>query len=223
MKLFLRAIKRRALFTCASISLLGNVQTAMAQCVPATQAQVFAVAAGTNVSILPGTLFNADSLTLQPTANFILTNNSFNRNLAPVNAMPNAILARVYTFGSTTNADGSKVKMGDSTSPVKALQRTLAYVQKADADIKACVHAPLSQVEYDFYSNFVYQYGAPTFCKSTIVKALNDGDYVGACNGLLLYKKVGGYDCSTPGNKICHGVWDRQLERHKACMAEALS
>jgi len=85
------------------------------------------------------------------------------------------------------------------------------------------VHAPLSQVEYDFYSNFVYQYGSSAFCKSSIVKALNDGDYVGACNGLLLYKKVGGYDCSTPGNKICRGVWDRQLERHKACMAEALS
>jgi len=124
-------------------------------------------------------------------------------------------------FGSTTNEDGSPVKMGDTTNPVKALQRTLLYVQKADADIKRCVHAPLSQVEYDFYSNFVYQYGAPTFCKSTIVIRLNEYDYKGACDALLLYKKVGGYDCSTPGNKVCKGVWDRQLERHKACMSEA--
>jgi len=124
-------------------------------------------------------------------------------------------------FGSTTNADGSKVKMGDTTSPVKALQRTLIYVQKADADIKRCVHAPLSQVEYDFYSNFVYQYGAPTFCTSSIVKSLNQGDYVGACKALLLYRKVGGFDCSTPGNRVCPGVWTRQLERYEACMKEA--
>ena len=26
------------------------------------------------------------------------------------------------------------------------------------------------------------------------------------------------YDCSTPGNKVCRGVWTRQQARHAACM-----
>ena len=26
------------------------------------------------------------------------------------------------------------------------------------------------------------------------------------------------FDCSTPGNKVCRGVWTRQLERHQKCM-----
>ena len=26
------------------------------------------------------------------------------------------------------------------------------------------------------------------------------------------------YDCSTPGNRICRGVWTRQQARHAACM-----
>jgi hypothetical protein len=26
------------------------------------------------------------------------------------------------------------------------------------------------------------------------------------------------FDCSTPGNKVCRGVWTRQQARHAACM-----
>lgn len=126
-----------------------------------------------------------------------------------------------YGFGSTTNADGSRVKLGDRTNPVAALQRTLIYTQKADADIHRCVQAPLHQTEYDIYSDFVYQYGASAFCKSSIVTSLNASDYAQACESLLLYKMSGGFDCSTPGNKICAGVWTRQLERHRKCV-EAL-
>jgi len=141
-------------------------------------------------------------------------------------------------FGSTTNADGSKVKMGDTTSPVKALQRTLLYVQKADADIKRCVKAPLSQAEYDLASDFVYQYGAATFCKSSMVKAMNEERYVDACEAYKEYRLVRAapgekpgpgfilgrdgvlrYDCSTPGNKRCWGVWERQKTRYDKCMA----
>lgn len=44
------------------------------------------------------------------------------------------------------------------------------------------------------------------------------GDYAGACRALLRYKYAAGYDCSTPGNKRCYGVWTRQLARHAKCM-----
>ena len=45
------------------------------------------------------------------------------------------------------------------------------------------------------------------------------GNYVAACNALLKYKYAAGFDCSTPGNRICSGVWTRQLKRHAKCMA----
>ena len=45
------------------------------------------------------------------------------------------------------------------------------------------------------------------------------GNYVQACNALLKYRYAAGFDCSTPGNKRCWGVWTRQLERHAKCMA----
>jgi hypothetical protein len=43
------------------------------------------------------------------------------------------------------------------------------------------------------------------------------GNYALACQAYLRYKFAAGYDCSTPGNKRCMGVWTRQLQRHAAC------
>ena len=91
-------------------------------------------------------------------------------------------------FGSTTRADGSKVRMGDRTTPVQAAQRTLAYTQDADTAFKRCVRVPLHQAEYDTYLDFGYQYGVPTLCASSIVRNLNAFQYAEACwrTGFLL-------------------------------------
>ena len=123
-------------------------------------------------------------------------------------------------FGSTTREDGSPVKMGDTTTPVRALNRTMAYVQGAEADFKRCVHVPLTQGEFDVYLDFGYQYGMPTLCASSIARHLNAGEYLEACDALLKYKFAAGFDCSTPGNKRCPGVWARQRARHERCLAE---
>lgn len=120
-------------------------------------------------------------------------------------------------FGSTTKEDGTPVKEGDTTDPVSAAKRTLAYTQKAEGRFKQCVTAPLSQAEFDLYMNFSYQYGTGAFCKNFAPK-LNAGDYEGACKTLLEFRFVDKYDCSTPGNKRCYGVWTRQLERYQTCM-----
>ncbi len=121
-------------------------------------------------------------------------------------------------FGSTFKEDGSPVKMGDTITPQKAIARTLAHVQKDERGLKSCVIAPLNQVEYDLMVNFAYQYGSDSLCKSSIVKFANAGNYKASCEAYLLYKRVNGYDCSTPGSKRCPGVWLRSKERYNTCM-----
>lgn len=123
-------------------------------------------------------------------------------------------------FGSTTHADGRPVRMGDSTTPPRALARTFKYLQDAEGDVKRSLEGvALHQAEFDVYMDWRYQYGAGAWAKSSMVRHLKAGRYVAACNSLLLYKYSGGYDCSTPGNRVCPGVWTRQLERHQKCMA----
>lgn len=123
-------------------------------------------------------------------------------------------------FGSTTHADGRRVRLGDRTTPPKALARTLAYLQDAEAEMKRTLDGvALHQAEYDVYVDWRYQYGGAAWARSSMLRELRQGNYVAACKALLLYRFSAGYDCSTPGNRICQGVWTRQLERHNKCMA----
>jgi lysozyme len=117
-------------------------------------------------------------------------------------------------FGATGG-----VKLGDTTTPVKAVQRALKDVAVFEGAIKQCVQVPLSQREYDVYTSMAYNIGAKAFCASTIVRRLNAQDYRGACDAILMWKRFQGFDCSTPGNKRCYGLWQRRVESHTQCMA----
>lgn len=120
-------------------------------------------------------------------------------------------------FGTTTRPDGSPVRMGDKTNPVEALQRKQRDLAKFEGAVKKCVAVPLYQHEYDAYVDFAYNVGTAGFCGSTIVKRLNGQDYDGACDAILMWKRVGKQDCSEPGNKVCWGLWQRRVETWKKC------
>ncbi len=132
-------------------------------------------------------------------------------------AYPDPVLGKARPtigFGMTEG-----VKMGDTTTPVAALQRKLAYLQQGERQFKGCVHVPLYQSEFDLYTNLYYNIGPANFCGSTLVKRLNTEDYRGACDQILAWKYSGDIDCSTPGNKVCGGLWKRRLELHQKCVA----
>lgn len=120
--------------------------------------------------------------------------------------------------GLTKRSDGSPVRMGDTIRPIEGATRSLAHIQQDEAGIKRCVTAPLHQAEYDLMVDFGYQYGVSALCKSSIVRHANAGDYRASCEAYLLYRFVAGYDCSTPGNRRCAGVWTRSHKRHQRCM-----
>lgn len=126
-------------------------------------------------------------------------------------------------FGSTFHEDGSPVKIGDTTDPVKAAQKAIAHIQKDERKVRDSLPGvKLNQAEYDIYMDWVYQYGISNWQASTIRKRLVQGDHRGACDALLMWRFSGGYDCSTlingQPNTRCYGVWTRQLERHKKCI-----
>lgn len=125
-----------------------------------------------------------------------------------------------HGFGSTFNADGSPVKLGESTTPVRALITAQAHISKEEQKFRDSLPGvKLYQGEYDIYMDWVYQFGTGAWSRSSMRHNLLASDYVAACNALLLYKYSGGYDCSTPGNKRCAGVWTRQQERNRKCLA----
>lgn len=128
-----------------------------------------------------------------------------------------------YGFGSTTREDGSAVQMGDRTTPVKAVKRSLAYLQAAEAEMKSTLEGvELSQAEYDLYLDWRYQFGGGAWRRSSMLRELRAGNYRAACDALLLYRWQGGRDCSLPENwgpQGCKGVWTSQQKRHARCIA----
>lgn len=123
-------------------------------------------------------------------------------------------------FGSTFHEEGRPVKLGDTIAPVRAVITAAAHIGKEEQRFRASLSGvQISQAEYDVYMDWVYQYGSGAWQKSGMRRHLQAGQYRAACDALLRYRFAGGHDCSTPGNKICAGVWTRQVERHGKCLA----
>lgn len=77
-------------------------------------------------------------------------------------------------------------------------------------EMLACVDVPLSQQEYEAYVSFSYNVGTPAFCSSTLVKLLNQGKRVEACNQLLRWNKAGG--------KVMRGLTKRRQAERDLCL-----
>ena len=128
--------------------------------------------------------------------------------------------------GSTRYEDGTPVKLKDPPIPRSRAQELAINLHSAEErKFKASLPGVmLTQGEYDLYVDFVGQYGIGNWRASSMRRHLLSGEHTRACHSLLNWKKVGGYDCSTlvngEPNKVCWGVWDRQVKRHKACLAE---
>ncbi|MGP5443848.1 glycoside hydrolase family protein [Pseudomonas helleri] len=121
--------------------------------------------------------------------------------------------------GSTRYEDGTKVRLGDTiTRPRAELLARNLMTQDEKQFAASLPGVRLHQEEFDLYMDFTGQYGIGNWRASSMRRDLLAGNYAQACNDLLKYRFAAGFDCSTPGNKRCAGVWSRQLERHAKCM-----
>ena len=108
-------------------------------------------------------------------------------------------------FGSTEG-----VKLGDTITVPKALERLMRDVGVAESAIGKCVKVPLSQGEFDAFTSFAYNVGSDAFCSSTLVKKLNAGDYAGACAELKRWVYVDG--------RRVQGLVNRREAEFQMCM-----
>ncbi|NVZ19530.1 glycoside hydrolase family protein [Pseudomonas costantinii] len=138
----------------------------------------------------------------------------------PVAVIPTKGDVPTIGHGSTRYEDGSPVRMGDTITQARA--EVLARNLNSQAEKQFAASMPgvkLYQAEFDIYMDFTGQYGIGNWGSSSMRRDLLAGNYAQACHDLLKYRYAAGFDCSTPGNKRCWGVWARQLERHAKCIS----
>ena len=122
-------------------------------------------------------------------------------------------------IGSTVKPNGQAIKMTDPAIARKTAQEWVkTHVAKDEIPFRKSLQGvKLSQVEYDVYLDFTYNFGQANWNQSSMLHNLKAGKYKQACDSLLKWKYVAKKDCSVRLNN-CYGVWTRQVERHSKCM-----
>jgi len=108
-------------------------------------------------------------------------------------------------FGTTEG-----VQMGDKTTPERALVRLLNDANKFEKAVKRCAPVPMHQYEFDAYVSLTYNIGEGAFCKSTLVKLLNQQKYDEACKQILRWDRFKG--------KPLPGLTKRRMEEYQKCL-----
>jgi len=111
-------------------------------------------------------------------------------------------------FGTTEG-----VKLGDKITVPQALNRAVRDVQKFEGAIKRCVQVPLYQHEYDAYTSLTYNIGEGAFCRSTLVRLLNQSKYPEACAQILRWDRFQG--------KPLRGLTIRREKEYAQCMGDS--
>lgn len=115
-----------------------------------------------------------------------------------------------YGFGTTRKADGTPLKMGEKTTPTRALVDLLRDATKFEQAVKRCAPVPMHPYEFQAYVSFTYNVGESAFCNSTLAKKLRAGDYEGACKELLRWNKVKGVEI--------RGLTNRRNDEYQMCI-----
>lgn len=108
-------------------------------------------------------------------------------------------------FGTTEG-----VEMGDRITPERALVRLLNDANKFQNAVRRCAPVPMHQYEFDAYVSLTYNIGENAFCKSSLVKLLNQQKYEEACQQILRWDKFKG--------RSLPGLTKRRQEEFKKCL-----
>lgn len=102
------------------------------------------------------------------------------------------------------------VKKGDYKTDEQCLESLASELVEHERGMLKVVRVPLSIKEQAAYLSFTYNLGVKAFTNSTLLKKLNSGDRVGACNELLRWNKA--------NDKILNGLTKRRQEENKLCL-----
>jgi lysozyme len=102
------------------------------------------------------------------------------------------------------------VKMSDVHTPIECKQLLARKLPRYWHEISRCIHVRLSENETVAYTDFAYNVGSRAVCHSGLLKRLNHGDHMGACNGLLAWDVASG--------QHVYGLWRRRAAERETCL-----
>lgn len=111
-----------------------------------------------------------------------------------------------------TGHTGPDVKMGVRWTPAACKEVLEKDLIKHGQGILECVKVPLNQNQYNAFTLFAFNVGVGGFCKSTLAKQLNKGQYTEACNGMYKWVYVNGVKSN--------GLYNRRKVEVSMCLSQ---
>jgi lysozyme len=108
-----------------------------------------------------------------------------------------------------TNAD-SPVKMGDVDTPAGCKVRLEKALVKYDDGLTACLNRDLPDGVHVVFISTTYNIGVGGFCRSSMAKFSNEGNWTAACDALRLYNRAGG--------RVIKGLDTRRRAEQASCL-----
>lgn len=104
--------------------------------------------------------------------------------------------AYVDAVGATTIGYGhtgtEHAFIGNTITKKKAIELLRLDLRDSEKAVNSLVKVELTQDQFDALSSLVFNIGTGNFRKSTLLKKLNQGDYLGAADEFLKWRKGGG-------------------------------
>jgi lysozyme len=110
-------------------------------------------------------------------------------------------------FGETKG-----VRLGDRASIDECRGMLASSLEIANRGVDACVRTYLPDTRRAALVSFTYNIGGQAFCSSTLVRKLNAGDTVGACNELSRWTRAKGIELP--------GLVKRRAAERAMCLQE---
>lgn len=102
------------------------------------------------------------------------------------------------------------VHAGQAATPAECQRLLTADMQRATRGVQSCIRRPMTPGQEAAFSDFAYNLGWPTFCRSSIARRFNRGDTRGACDALMLYVHA--------GRQVLPGLVKRRSAERDLCL-----
>lgn len=112
-------------------------------------------------------------------------------------------------YGYTNN-----VRLGDVKTDTECTRLLWQEVERIDAIVEKTVHTPLKPNERAAFISLIYNVGEGNWYRSTLLKKLNRGDTIGACNELPKWVYAKG--------KRLKGLVNRRAHEQALCLGKDL-
>lgn len=111
-------------------------------------------------------------------------------------------------YGSTFYLNGNKVTMKDTPiSEEVALSILFSVVEDFSKKVEKLLKVPVNQNQFDALVDFSYNLGIGNFQKSTLLKLINNKDFIGASKQFKKWNKSNG--------KVLNGLTNRRKEEEE--------